>query len=126
VKKHKNSTCALHYLQTFQKNPREHTSPFDKVAKSSLAEWFTFDGRFKPRIQNSIKRCIAFIMSQQWVTILEHRPKLKEELQSLLQNIKTSRQVLLGPIVQPIIHGFFEHKTLELLADSFKVTLPWV
>lgn len=51
---------------------------------------------------------------------------MKEEFQSLLQNIKAFRQALLRPIVQPIIHGFFEHKTLELLIDSFKVTLPWV
>jgi hypothetical protein len=64
-------------------------------------------------------------MSQQQIIIFECRLELKEEFQSLLQNIKTSRQALLGPIVQPIIHGFFEHKTLELLIDSFKVTLPW-
>jgi hypothetical protein len=51
---------------------------------------------------------------------------LKEELQSLLQNIKASGQVLLGPIVQPSIHGFFEHRTFELLINSFKVTLTWV
>jgi hypothetical protein len=60
-----------------KKYPREHTSPFDKLARSSLIEWFTFDGRLKPRIQNSIKRCITFIMSQQRVTILECRPELK-------------------------------------------------
>jgi hypothetical protein len=55
VKKHRNLTNALHYLQTFPKNPRVHTSPFDKLARSSLAKWFTFDGRLKPRIQNSMK-----------------------------------------------------------------------
>jgi hypothetical protein len=77
VKKHKNLTNVLHYLQTFQKNPREHTCPFDKLARSSLAEWFTFDARFKPRIQNSIKIYIVFIMSQQQVAIFEHRLELK-------------------------------------------------
>jgi hypothetical protein len=64
-------------------------------------------------------------MSQQQVTIFEHRLELKEEFQSLLQNINASGQALLGPIIQPIIHGFFEHITLELLTNSFKVTLPW-
>jgi uncharacterized membrane protein YvlD (DUF360 family) len=63
-------------------------------------------------------------MSQQ-VTIFEHRLELKEEFQSLLQNINAFGQALLGPIIQSIIHGFFEHITLELLIDSFKVTLPW-
>jgi hypothetical protein len=36
--------------------------------------------------------------------------ELKEKFQCLLQNIKTSWEVLLRPIVQPIIHGFFLHK----------------
>jgi hypothetical protein len=43
----------------------------------------------------------------------------------LLQNIRASRQTLSGPIVQPIIQGFFELKALELLNGSFKDSLEW-
>lgn len=64
-------------------------------------------------------------------SILQTKPKLKNELISMLKNMWAVTQGLSTPIIQPIIQGVFESKTLELLKDStkrraFKVTLKWI
>jgi hypothetical protein len=50
---------------------------------------------------------------------------VRDELMSLLQKIRTSKQALFGPIVQPIIQNFLELKVLEIINGSFKVSLQW-
>jgi hypothetical protein len=61
--------------------------------QKSEIEWFTPHGRFKLASQNSIERDIAFIRSQQQVTILERMPKFKNKTSIFItkhQNIWTS------------------------------------
>ncbi len=59
-----------------------------------------------------------------------NKTKTRNELSSMLKNMQAIEQRLSAPIVQPIIEGVFESKTIELLKDStkrggFKLTLEW-
>ncbi len=38
MERHRSLTTALHYLCAFHRKPREHSSPFDKLSRSSLGE----------------------------------------------------------------------------------------
>jgi hypothetical protein len=70
MEKHKNLTTTLHYLYAFHKKPTEHSSPFDKLFRSSLGEWFTSDGKFKLVVEKSIERGRAFTITKQHIPIL--------------------------------------------------------
>jgi hypothetical protein len=121
VEKHKRSTTILHYLRAFHKKLGERSSPFEKFSRSSLGEWFTLDAKFQLGVEKSIERGKSFTIIKQHIPILDCRPKVRDELMSLLQKIRTSRQALSRPIVQPIIQSFLELKVLKLLNGSFKV-----
>jgi hypothetical protein len=99
VEKHKRLTTVLHYLCAFHRKPGEHSSPFKKLSRSSLGEWFTLDGKFKLRVEKSIERRRTFTIIKQHNPILDCRLEVRDELMSLLQKIRTSRRALSGPIV---------------------------
>jgi len=54
VERHKSLTIALHYFCAFHRKLKEHSSPFDKLSRSSLGEWFTLDGNIKLGVEKSI------------------------------------------------------------------------
>jgi hypothetical protein len=76
-------------------------------------------------VEKSIERGRTFTITEQHNLILDYRLEMRDELMFLLQNIRAFGQTLSKPIVQPIIQGFFEFKTLELLSGSLKVSLEW-
>jgi len=70
MEKHRNLTTTLHYLYAFHRKPREHSSPFDKLPRSSLGEWFTSNGKFKLVVEKSIERGKVFTITKQHIPIL--------------------------------------------------------
>jgi hypothetical protein len=77
-----------------------------------------------------IKKRTISIATKKHFSILETRPKLKDESIILLKNMCATRQGLFAPIVQPIIKGIFANRTHKLLKDftkrgDFKVSLEW-
>jgi hypothetical protein len=73
-KAHEFDKVVLHYLCAFHRKLGEHSSPFDKLSRSSLKKWFTLDGKFKPRVENSIERGRAFTIIEQHIPLLDRRP----------------------------------------------------
>jgi hypothetical protein len=71
---HISLTTILQYLHAFHKKPRDHSSPFDKLFRSSLRWWFMSDGKFKLGVKKSIKRGKAFIIIEKHISILDQRP----------------------------------------------------
>jgi hypothetical protein len=61
--RHRNLTIVLHYFCAFHRKLGEHSSPFDKFSRSSLGEWFTSNGNLEPRVEKSIERERAFIIT---------------------------------------------------------------
>jgi len=104
--RHRSLTIVFHYLQAFHRKSKEHSSPFDKLSRSSLRKWFTSIRKLKLRVEKSIERGRAFTITKQHIPILDCRPKVRDELMSLVQKIRAFGQALFGPIVQPIIQSF--------------------
>jgi hypothetical protein len=78
-------TIVLHYLHAFHRKLGEHSSPFDKFSRTFSREWFTSNGKLKPRVEKSIERERAFIITKQHISILYPRLEVRVELMSLLQ-----------------------------------------
>jgi hypothetical protein len=74
MERHKSLTIVLHYFRAFHKKPREHSSPFDKLSRFYLREWFISNGKFKPGVEKSIEKGRAFIIIKQHISILDQRP----------------------------------------------------
>jgi hypothetical protein len=53
--------------------------------------------------------------------MLDQRPKMKDELLSLLQKIKVFGQTLYGPIFEPIIQVFLSQKSSARIEFSIKL-----
>jgi len=130
VKKHGDLTGALHYLKTFHRKPGEVSGTYEKLSRGSLYEWFTPRGELKPHVKIVVEKGTTATIIEKHFSILETRPKLKDELITLLKNMLVVRQGLSTPIVQPIIRGIFDSRAFELLKDftkqgGFKVSLEW-
>jgi len=86
VKKHGDLTTALHYLKTFHRKPREVNGPYEKLNRRSLYEWFTPRKELKPHLKKVIARGTTSIPTH--FSILETRPKLKDEIINVLKNMQ--------------------------------------
>ncbi len=106
VKKHGDFTNVLHYLKTFHRKPGKVNGPYENLNGRSLYEWFTPRGKLKPHLKKTITRGIASFPTH--FSILETKPKLKDELVNVLKNMRVVGQGLSTPIIQPIIRGIFE------------------
>jgi hypothetical protein len=71
MERHRSLTIVLHYLHAFHKKSREHSSPFNKLSRSSLGESFISGGKFKLRVEKSIEKGRAFIIIKQHISILD-------------------------------------------------------
>ncbi len=130
MKKRGDLTCALHYLKTFHRKPGKGSGPYEKLSKGSLYEWFTPRGKLKPHVKVVVKKRTYPLSQKKHFSILKIRLELKDELITLLKNMRATRQGLFAPIVQPTIKGIFENKAPQLLKDltkqgGFKVSLEW-
>jgi hypothetical protein len=67
---HRNLTIVLHYFYAFHRKPKDHSSPFDKLPRPSLGEWFTSNGKFKLVVEKLIERGRAFTITKQHILIL--------------------------------------------------------
>jgi hypothetical protein len=106
MERHRSLTIVFHNLHAFHRKSKEHSSPLDKLSRSSLREWFTSVRKLKLGVEKSIERGRAFIIMEQHIPILDCRPEVRDKLMSLVQKIRTFGQALSGPIVQPIIQSF--------------------
>jgi hypothetical protein len=130
MKKHGDLIGAFNCLKTFHRKPGEVNGPYEKLSRRSLYEWFTPRKELKPHVKVVVKNGIASTVTKKHFSILETRPKLKDELITLLKNMHVARQGLFTPIVQLIIREIFESKASQLLKDftkrgGFKVSLEW-
>ncbi len=85
VKKHGDFTNIFHYLKTFHRKPGKVSGPCENLSGGSLYEWFTPRGKFKPHLKEAITRGIASFPTH--FSILETKPKLKDELVNVLKNM---------------------------------------
>jgi hypothetical protein len=90
MKKHYNFISAIHYLKIFHKKPREVNGPYDKLIISSLYEWFTPRREIKPHLKSVIEKGLTSMASNIHFSILEIKPKLKNELISMLKNMQVA------------------------------------
>jgi hypothetical protein len=79
VKKHGDFIGALHYLKTFHRKLREISGPYEELSRRSLYEWFTPRGELKPHVKVVVEKGTASIAAKKHFSILETRPKLKDE-----------------------------------------------
>jgi hypothetical protein len=86
VKKHGDLTTAFHYLKTFHRKPREVNGPYEKLSRGSLYEWFTLRKKLKPHLKKTIARGTTPIPTH--FSILETRPKLKDESINVLKSMR--------------------------------------
>jgi hypothetical protein len=120
VKKHGDLTGALHYVKTFHRKPKKVSGPYEKLSKGYLYEWFTPRGELKPHVKVVIKKGTASTNAKKHFSILETRVELKDELITLLKNMRAIGHGLSTPIVQPIIKRIFENRSPKLSKDSTK------
>jgi len=85
MKKHGDFTNAFHYLKTFHKKPRKVNGPYEKLNRGSHYEWFTPRGELKQHLKKVIARSIVSFLTH--FSILETKPKLKDELINVLKNM---------------------------------------
>jgi hypothetical protein len=91
MKKHCNLTSVLQYLKTFHKKPGEINGPYDKLSIGFFYEWFTPKGEIKPHLKSAIKKGTTFMTTKIHFSILETKPKLKNELINMLKNMRVAR-----------------------------------
>jgi hypothetical protein len=84
-----------------------------------LYEWFTLRGELKPHVKVVEKGTTSILVGKHF-SILETKPKLKDELITLLKNTCVIGQGIFAPIVQTIIKGIFDNRTPKLLKDFIK------
>jgi hypothetical protein len=78
-----------------------------------------------------VKKGRTSILVEKHFSILETKPKLKDELITLLKNMCAIGQGLSAHVVQKIIKGIFGNRMLKLLKDfikqgGLKVSLKWM
>jgi len=131
VKKCGDLTIALHYLKTFHRKPWKVSGPYEKLNRRFLYEWFTLRSELKPHVKVVVKKGRTSILVEKHFSILETKPKLKDELITLLKNMCAIGQGLSAHVVQKIIKGIFGNRMLKLLKDfikqgGLKVSLKWM
>jgi len=89
MKKHGDFINVLHYLKTFHRKPGEVSGPYEKLNKGSLYEWFTPKVELKSHLKEVITRGTTSIPTH--FSILEARPKLKDEIINVLKNMQVTR-----------------------------------
>ncbi len=92
MKKHHNFINVLHYLKTFHKKPTKVNGPHDKLSRGSFYAQFTLRGEIKPHFKNAIEKVTTSMASDICFSILETKPKQKNELISMLKNMQAVGQ----------------------------------
>ena len=101
VSKHRNLPSALRYLQLKYIRPGENVSVYDKLAPSTLKEWFTSTGELKAGTKQYIfKETAAYTGGAQHADILANHPKLEEDIITLLKNHRDAGQSLYASCAQ--------------------------
>jgi hypothetical protein len=118
--RHGDITSAPHYLKTFHRKPGEVNSPYEKLNKWSLYEWFTLRKELKAHVKVVVEKGTTSIVVEKHFSILETKPKLKDELITLLKNMCVVVKGLFTPIVQTIIKGIFDNKALKVFKNFIK------
>jgi len=126
VKKHGDLTGALHYLKTFHRKPKEVSGPYEKLSKGYLYEWFTPRRKLKPHVKVVIKKRTTSTTAKKHFSIFETRLKLKDELITLLKNMRVVGHGLSTPILQPIIRRIFENRAPKMDKRFHEVSLELV
>ncbi len=108
--KNGNNSRALHFLKTTFKRPNM-PSPYEKLNKACLWEWFTTSGELKPNYKHVVQ--VAIIWES--MHALEDYQEVHDSLVAMLQKMKKIRHVLSPNIVQPIFHGMIKSTTFEIL-----------
>jgi hypothetical protein len=104
MKKHGDFTSVFHYLKTFHRKLREVSSPYEKLSRRSLYEWFTPKGELKPHVKVVEKRTTSTVVEKHF-SILKRKPKLKYELITLLKNMCVLDKVFLHPLYNQSLEG---------------------
>jgi hypothetical protein len=104
--KHGDLTNVFHYLKTFHKKLGKVNGPYENLSRGSRYEWFTPRGELKPHLKEVIARGI--VSFPRHFSIVETKPKLKNELINVLKNMRHVGQGLFASIIQPIIRGIFD------------------
>jgi hypothetical protein len=114
--------CTVNSL--FCRKPGSNKRPFDKLSRGSLYEWFTSNGRLKPKFQDHVEKGSQFTPTTQNQGPLASRPDVIFRIFILLVKMRDAEQLLGAAIVQHIIMGYILARARKLLG-KFKVTLEW-
>ena len=100
------------------------TGPYDKLLRRSLNKWFTTSGEIRGHVSPCVAREHTFVPQGQHMPPLQSHMEVTTELVELLLSMKEACVSLYAGIVQPIIIGFLQEKTPEVL-QKLKVSLNW-
>lgn len=131
VRKHRNINNAWKYLKMMYKKPGESYDTYEKLARSSMYEWFTSTGELKDAYKKYVhKRSSHFHGGNQHCPILSNHQELKEAIIEMLHAHRKAGQPLYARSIRNLIIPFIQKKALDLLVQesstSFKVSLSWV
>jgi hypothetical protein len=99
VKKYSNNPQALHFFKLLKK--RGVPSPYEKLRKASLWDWFKPNGEVKPNYIHVAKLEITIKQNKINLLIFEKHPKLQNALVSLLQKCEKQVNPFLLPPYNP-------------------------
>jgi hypothetical protein len=130
VTKHRNLKGALRFLQLKYRLPGQVHGIYDKLTRSSLAEWFTNVGELKDRTKQAIfKEIAAFTGGPQHAYILSGHIELEEDIITLLKSHQDAGQALFASTVRGLIRTLIQKRVPYLLDNEsqsgFKVSIPW-
>jgi len=105
VEKHGDLIGAFHYLETFHRKLGEVSGPYEKLSRQSVYEWFTPKGELKPHVNVVVEKGTTSIVVEKRFSIFETRPKLKDELINLLENMCVLDKVFMHLLYNQSLEG---------------------
>ncbi len=123
VKQHKSFTHVLHYLQLKYKLSWEMKNIYENLSRGSLVEGFTWIGKLKHGIKQSIFKEITYIGGAQHVYILSKFLALEKEIIVVLKPHWDASQPLYVAIVWEMIKTFIQKRGLSYLITIITMDL---
>jgi hypothetical protein len=87
-------------------------SPYEKLSKACLSEWFTISSELKPNYKHVVELDTTVKPNKETIHALEEYLELCDFFIAMLQEMKQIGQSLSTSIVQPILRGMIKSSAL--------------
>lgn len=88
VTRHRSSFAARNHVGAYQKTPGQVCSPYDKLSRGSLADWFKPHGVLEEKFKQAInKGTTSLILERNHLTIMERHPHPRDEIYNVMRRI---------------------------------------